>query len=106
MFITRKNLAPLEAKLRKKKDKNSELKSLVRSLKDKVKGKNEEIISFIEQIKGLEEDKAATTSALDATLSNLHRLKVRLEQSRVYVNCLSFMERKARLYPLKKKKIY
>lgn len=48
MYVTRKNLAPLKAELKKKKEENFELKSLIRSLKEKVRSKNEENMFLFE----------------------------------------------------------
>lgn len=57
-------------------------------------------------MKKTQREKKATTSALDATLKHLYQVKNKLEHIGVCVECLSFLERKAKLYPLKKKKIY
>lgn len=96
----------MEAKLRKRKKANFELRSLVRSLREKMKSKDREIVSLSEQVKGLEEEKAAIVAVLDVVLSDLNWVKEELEQSRVCFERLNLLERKANHYPFKKRKIY
>lgn len=102
----RKNLAPLEAELRKKKEENFELRSVARSLKENVKLKNEETSSLFEQIQKLKEEKEANARALAKIVEELDCIRVYLKQTKVCANYLCLLERKARLYPLKNKRIY
>lgn len=100
----RKNLAPLKAKLKKKREENFELRSLVRSLSKKVKVKSEENLSLFKRMQKFEEKKEVVAHALPITEANLNRTKAELVQTKIYVDHLYSLERKARLYPLKKKK--
>lgn len=79
MQVIRKNFKPLEVELKKKNSENFELKSLVRSLRNKAKAWESEITSFFEQTKELEKEKEATARTLDTTLANLNQTKVELE---------------------------
>lgn len=92
----KKNLAPLKIK-QKKKEKNSELKSQVRSLKENVKSKNEENIFLFKQMNKLKEEKEAIVRTLDAILTDLNWSKMELKQAKVSANYLSFLEKKTRL---------
>lgn len=113
MQVMRKNIAPLKAELRKKKREISGLKSTIRGLKETMKAKNDEILLLSERNQGLEEEKLLNFSALEASRaetlllrSELDQAKIELEQARVCSDLLDLLERKNRLYPLKKRKIY
>lgn len=71
-----------------------------------MKGKDVEIMSFFDQIRGLEEENMTISSAINATLTKLNQVQLELEQSRMCSERLILLEKKSRLYLLKKRKIY
>lgn len=101
--MIRKNLAPLKAELKKKREENSKLRSLVRSLREKIKVKSEENLPLSEQMQKFEEKKEVATHALAVIEVDLNRTKAELEQTKIYVDHLHLLERKAKLYPFTKK---
>lgn len=69
----RRNIVPLKTKMKKKKEDNFKLKSLVKSLKEKVLSKNEKNMFIFKKITKLKEERKTFISVLDSALSNLHR---------------------------------
>lgn len=68
----------MEVELGKKNEESSELKCSMKLFWEIMKGKDREITILSEQIKSLEEEKAATISAFDAMPTNLNQAKAEL----------------------------
>lgn len=71
-----------------------------------MKSKNDKIAYLSEQLWKLKEEKKATTNALSSTPNYLELAQQKLEKAKINANWLSLLERKARFYPPKRRKIY
>lgn len=103
MFVVNKSLHTVKTELQKKKDKESGLKCRLQMAEQTNKIQDEEIAFLVRQLKELREKHDNTQGKLEVARNDLGGLRQELDTARVR---LSFLERKERFYPLKKKKIY
>lgn len=100
MHVMSKNFQTLDAELERKREEVFELKDQLRSSKEMLKNKDEKIAFLVDQLKKLKEEKEVASNVLDSTQTTLGKAIQKLEKIRVNTNHLSFLKRKARLYPL------
>lgn len=103
MFVLSNSLRALESKLQKKKEQTIDLKRKLRSEAELKRIKDEEISLLMMQLRDLKGKVASSQEELESARNEFGIAKAELDIAKAR---LVVLERKERLYPLKKRKIY